>query len=212
MSLIWHKDHLWFHDSDTKGNTHNILHQFLTPVKEGIITTSLQYYYCQHQQLKKREFKPCNNKGKCLTSSSAIPARFQIWQETQPQVNPVTLFYLSLWGTFVLFSPSVEINSINRWILEIIANWNSTQFITLLPKKLPLPSLIGDQVQLSLLRKEIQSLLQLGALETVPFGHKERSFYLCYFLILKKDGHLHPILDLRKLNTYIQSFVSACYL
>ncbi len=44
------------------------------------------------------------------------------------------------------------------------------------------------------------SLLGKGAVETVPPAQSESGFYSRYFLVLKKDGPLRPILDLRHLN------------
>ncbi len=52
----------------------------------------------------------------------------------------------------------------------------------------------------SLLQQEVSSLLLKGAIEEVPSSDLNRGFFSWYFLVLKKDGGLRPILDLRRLN------------
>ncbi len=44
------------------------------------------------------------------------------------------------------------------------------------------------------------SLLLKGAIEELPPTRRKSGFYSRYFAVPKKDGGLHPILDLRRLN------------
>ncbi len=48
------------------------------------------------------------------------------------------------------------------------------------------------------LRSEVMTLLEKGAIEMVPPALSESGFYSRYFLVPKKDGGLRPILDLRR--------------
>ncbi len=57
-------------------------------------------------------------------------------------------------------------------------------------------SVYGENV----LRSEVMTLLEKGAIEMVPPALSESGFYSRYFLIPRKDGGLRPILDLRRLN------------
>ncbi len=50
------------------------------------------------------------------------------------------------------------------------------------------------------LRSEVMTLLEKGAIEMVPPALSESGFYSRYFLVPKKDVGLRPILDLRRLN------------
>lgn len=52
----------------------------------------------------------------------------------------------------------------------------------------------------TLLKKEVQALLQKGAIETVLLAQQGSILYCLYFLIPKRDGSHWPILDLRPLN------------
>ncbi len=49
------------------------------------------------------------------------------------------------------------------------------------------------------LRSEVMTLLEKGAIEMVPPALSESGFYSRYFVVPKKDGGLRPILDLRRL-------------
>ncbi len=59
-------------------------------------------------------------------------------------------------------------------------------------------SLHGENARV--LRSEVMTLLEKGAIEMAPPALSESGFYSRYFLVPKKDGCLRPILDLRRLN------------
>lgn len=50
----------------------------------------------------------------------------------------------------------------------------------------------------------MSNLLALGAIERVPPEMRDKGFYSRYFLVPKAKGDMHPILDLRNLNTFIR--------
>ncbi len=54
--------------------------------------------------------------------------------------------------------------------------------------------------QALVLEQEVSSLLRNEAIEVVSPLYRESGFYSRYFVVPKKDGGLHPILDLRVLN------------
>ncbi len=53
------------------------------------------------------------------------------------------------------------------------------------------------------MEQEVKALSEKGAIEYVPHSNRETGFYSRYFIVPKKDGGLHPILDLRVLNDCI---------
>ncbi len=61
-------------------------------------------------------------------------------------------------------------------------------------------TVVNSASKASVLRQELSSLLQKGAIEEIPQSDIERGFFSRYFLIPKRDGGLRPILDLRRLN------------
>ena len=86
----------------------------------------------------------------------------------------------------------------DAWVLNIIQFSYLVEFIELPPishVKFPLYNLA--------LELEIASLLEKQAIQQVPDQDIPNGFYSCYFLVPKKDGGIRPILDLRKLNTYL---------
>ncbi len=48
------------------------------------------------------------------------------------------------------------------------------------------------------MEREVNTLLRKGAIEMVPPHERESGFYSQYFIVPKKDGGLHPILDLHQ--------------
>ncbi len=54
--------------------------------------------------------------------------------------------------------------------------------------------------QALVMEREVNTLLRKEAIEVVPPQKRESGFYSLYFIVPKKDGGLHPILDLRQLN------------
>ncbi|XP_041931407.1 LOW QUALITY PROTEIN: uncharacterized protein LOC121695003 [Alosa sapidissima] len=56
------------------------------------------------------------------------------------------------------------------------------------------------------LQGEIISLLNKQVIRVIPFEQSRHGFYSRYFLVPKKGGGLHPILDLRALNRYLRKY------
>ena len=92
------------------------------------------------------------------------------------------------------------IPGVSPWILGIIQHGYSLQFKRRPPRfNGVVPSLTMPK-NLPVLRQEVLSLLEKGAIERVPPNEQESGFYSRYFVVPKKDGGLRPILDLRPIN------------
>lgn len=63
-----------------------------------------------------------------------------------------------------------------------------------------------DSSQHDLLLEEADILFQKGAIEHAPRHYSSHRFYPPSFLILKKGGGFHPILDVWMLNCSIHMF------
>ncbi len=89
---------------------------------------------------------------------------------------------------------------LSDWVLGIIKQGYSLQFAR---RPLRFSGVVSTSVQgenARVLRSEVMTLLEKGAIEMVPPALSESGFYSRYFLVPKKDGGLRPILDLRRLN------------
>jgi len=53
-----------------------------------------------------------------------------------------------------------------------------------------------------LLREEVNSLLGKGAIVKVPIGPKT-GFYPTLFLVPEKEGSMCPVINLRRLNSWV---------
>ena len=91
------------------------------------------------------------------------------------------------------------------WVVSTITQGYELQF-----RRRPLAfsrvkmTIVSDPAKALALSQELSALLAKGAIEPVdPLLHP-RGFYSRYFLMAKKDGGFHPILDLRGLNRFLK--------
>ncbi len=93
--------------------------------------------------------------------------------------------------------------NISHWVLETIRKGYQIQFGSRLPRFMGVLSTEVAPQQVLAMEQEIKALLEKEAIEYVPHSNKETGFYSRYFIVLKKDGGLCPILDLRILNVSV---------
>ncbi len=65
--------------------------------------------------------------------------------------------------------------------------------------------------QVLVMEQEVKALLEKRAIEYVPHSNRKTGFYSQYFIIPKKDGGLHPILDLLVLNDSVILWDKSCH-
>ncbi len=92
------------------------------------------------------------------------------------------------------------IPGVSEWVMGIIKRGYSLQFARRPPRFSGVVSTSVQGENARVLRSEVMTLLEKGAIEMVPPALSESGFYSHYFLVPKKDGGLRPILDLRRLN------------
>ncbi len=90
--------------------------------------------------------------------------------------------------------------NVPQWVLRTVEKGYRIQFGALPPPfNGVIPTLVGPE-QALVMEQEVDTLLRKEAIEVVPPHERESGFYSRYFIVPKKDGGLHPILDLRQLN------------
>ncbi len=92
------------------------------------------------------------------------------------------------------------IPGVSEWVMGIMKQGYSLQFARRSPRFSGVVSTSVQGENARVLRSEVMTLLEKGAIEMVPPALSESGFYSRYFLVPKKDGGLRPILDLRRLN------------
>ncbi len=92
------------------------------------------------------------------------------------------------------------IPGVSEWVMGIIKRGYSLQFARRPPRFSGVVSTSVQGENARVLRSEVMTLLEKGAIEMVPPALSGSGFYSRYFLVPKKDGGLRPILDLRCLN------------
>lgn len=89
--------------------------------------------------------------------------------------------------------------------MEIISTGYTIYFTSLAPTNPPSPSLFKDPSHETMLHQEIDALLRMGAIESIPVQDRGKGFYSRYFLVPEKSSVWRPILDLRLLNTHVKA-------
>ncbi len=92
------------------------------------------------------------------------------------------------------------IPGVSEWVMGIIKRGYSLQFARRPPHFSGVVSTSVQGENARVLRSEVMTLLEKGAIEMVSPALSESGFYSRYFLVPKKDGGLRPILDLKRLN------------
>ncbi len=92
------------------------------------------------------------------------------------------------------------IPGISRWLLRVIKRGYTLQFRRRPPRFKGVVQSLTLPRNAQVLREEVRNLLKKGAIEKVPPSEQESGFYSRYFVMPKRDGGLHPILDLRLIN------------
>ncbi|KAL0195429.1 hypothetical protein M9458_009001, partial [Cirrhinus mrigala] len=90
--------------------------------------------------------------------------------------------------------------NVSAWVLRTVERGYRIQFGAPPPPFNRVFTTVVSPGQGLVMEQEVETLLRKEAIEVVPPQDRESGFYSRYFIVLKKDGGLHPILDLRLLN------------
>ncbi|KAI2662102.1 Gag-Pol polyprotein [Labeo rohita] len=92
------------------------------------------------------------------------------------------------------------------WVLATVIRGYRLQFAVKPPPFNGVIASVANGDSARVLEAEISSLLEKRAIRRVPVGETQRGYYSRYFLIPKKDGGLHLILDLHALNKHLRKY------
>jgi hypothetical protein len=112
-----------------------------------------------------------------------------------PSVIPVSPSHIYQWGGFNFFQEAWHRSTSNRWVLEIISQGYSLEFIRVPEFSGVRPTPLNKGPGKGVLLEEVQSLLKKQALEPVPVDQDD-CFYSTFFLVPKKGKDWRPILNL----------------
>lgn len=113
-----------------------------------------------------------------------------------------------VWPAAKRFTPQQleywRLTTSNPWVIETLTNGYRLQFRRRPPLNSGLRATRVTSPELrSALLLEIQSLLDKNAIEEID-PKTQKGVFSTYFVVPKKDGGLRPVLDLRRLNTYLK--------
>ncbi|CAM4608132.1 unnamed protein product [Leuciscus chuanchicus] len=95
------------------------------------------------------------------------------------------------------------------WPLNVIWHGYTLQFKCRPPRFRGVIQSLTLPQNAHVLRQEVCNLLEKGAIESVSPSERESGFYSRYFVVPKKGGGLHPILDLRPVNRALHKRILA---
>ncbi len=90
--------------------------------------------------------------------------------------------------------------NVSQWVLQTVEKGYRIQFAFPPPRFSGVTLTLVGPEQALVMEQEVKALLRKEAIEVVPPHERESGFYSRYFIVLKKDGGLRPIIDLRQLN------------
>ena len=98
-----------------------------------------------------------------------------------------------------------ESTASDPWVVATLSQGYNIQF----RRRPPVHSgirmtIMKDPTKSQALREEVATLLEKNAIEELDLRTQQGGFYSLYFLVTKKDGGFRPILDLRRLNSYLK--------
>ncbi|XP_028306693.1 uncharacterized protein LOC114465708 [Gouania willdenowi] len=96
--------------------------------------------------------------------------------------------------------------ALTPWVERTVAMGYRLQFRVRPPRFTSVINTVVKKEAAAVMREEIHTLLSKKAVRVVPTSEMKRGWYSRYFIIPKKGGGLHPILDLRVLNRYLRTY------
>jgi len=113
---------------------------------------------------------------------------------------PETESRIRVAGRLQFFQDNWKVVTKDQWVWEMVRGFPIP--LTGQPHQGVRPTPHFSAEQQSLLQGEVQALLDKGAIVPVP-QQEEGGFYSSLFLIPKKDGKMRPVINLKRLNSWV---------
>ncbi|XP_077128602.1 uncharacterized protein LOC143784335 isoform X4 [Ranitomeya variabilis] len=108
-------------------------------------------------------------------------------------------------GRLKFFTTQWEKITSSSWVLNIVRDGIKLKF-SRVPHESYIITTLSSPIQQQALELEIQTLISKRVLVQVPMGQEGRGFYSPLFLISKPDGSFRTIINLKKLNSFIENY------
>ncbi|XP_077125366.1 uncharacterized protein LOC143782126 [Ranitomeya variabilis] len=108
-------------------------------------------------------------------------------------------------GRLKFFTTQWEKITSSSWVLNIVRDGIKLKF-SRVPHESYIITTLSSPIQQQALELEIQTLISKRVLVQVPVGQEGRGFYSPLFLISKPDGSFRTIINLKKLNSFIENY------
>jgi mRNA-degrading endonuclease HigB of HigAB toxin-antitoxin module len=106
-------------------------------------------------------------------------------------------------GRLSHFLPQWKNITTDKWVLDVISQGYKLEFVKV-PPFLGIKSTNVPRKNESIIKQEIDALLQKNAIEKVSQRDIYSGFYSTLFLVPKKNGEMRPVINLKPLNKYIR--------
>ena len=121
-----------------------------------------------------------------------------------PMAQRVAMTSSMIAGRLALFQKNWECISNDPWVINCILGYAidfaQTPYQQHPPKELTFP----HEEELSL-DSEVQKMLDKHAIQLIPSNQANKGFHSQLFTVPKKDGGTRPIINLKKLNSFVQT-------
>jgi len=91
----------------------------------------------------------------------------------------------------------------DKWVIETVQGFRIPFLNPPVQEQQPNPP-ISSEEQSFLIQKEVCTLLEKGAVTKVPDPQPQESFYSTLFLVPKKGGQMRPVINLKRLNEWVE--------
>ena len=118
-------------------------------------------------------------------------------------LNVLKLTHVPLAGQLKYYITNWEIICKDPWILQAVRAYHLDFLEYPHQEKIPLPRSFSQE-EIPMVEKEVQEMLQKGAIHMVPLDQTSGGFVSHIFLVPRKGGGQRPVINLKNLNQFLR--------